>query len=221
MKSALKTAAEFALVGAIFLALVLIVRALPAAEPRIPSGAVKWLIYKPAGAVDGQGILRDVTSRCTPSVRQTMYDADQETYTHEATHGLNSIIRNKMGGTSSVNAFYVGNGLCVVLPEPKLRLSWVRQYVRTKHPTPTLAWSSWENEPLYLVDELSAYLNGLQWAKETGRPSHGSNTFAPAMCDWNDALVAAIKAHDPNYAELQALIEFIAYQKQRCKELLK
>lgn len=226
------------LVGAIVVLIILFAcamfgwqKTLDGAEPpRIPKAAIKWLLYKPAGSVDGQGILRDVTSRCDARTRQEMYSSDSETFAHECTHGLNSIIRNSFwgpGGSSKdkdgnyVNAFYVGDGKCVVLREPRLRISQVRQYVRTSHPTPSLTLSSWETRPLYLCDELSAYINGFQHTKETGRQSHGSGDRAEAMCDWCDGLIVAIERHDPKYAHLAELREYVAFQRKRLAELRK
>lgn len=222
MKSAIKDAIQFALVFALFVAIVLIVRALPAAEPQ-------WLIYKPAGCVDGEGILQDVHSRCTPAHRQRASASDQVTYCHEMLHQVNSRMRENWwwNGNSSmddgvyVNGLYCGGGLCVVLHEPRIRISIVRQYLAKRSTAYETAAQQWDDRPLYLLDEWVAYAAGFQFAKESGRDPHGSDGFMMAGFAYADAIVEAVNRHDPNYQDLETLVAFVEWHKQRCQELLK
>lgn len=186
--------------------------------------APAWLIYRPAGFRDGGGILADVISRCTPQQRQIAYESDRVTFCHEATHQLHSRIRQQFGGTGSVNAVYCGGGRCLVFREPRIRLSHVRQYVtRYRNSTYQLYLvsqaSSWENEPLYVLDEWVSYANGTQAARELRIDAHGSDTFMLYFSHYADALIQAVEVHDPHYAQLDELRAFVAWHKQRCEEL--
>jgi len=184
----------------------------------------EWREFSPAGAVDGQGIMQDVLSRITAEDRRSMYDASQVTYTHEATHALNARIRNSAGGTGKVNAFYVGGGRCCVLPEPKTTLASAARRVREfRNSTYQLYFldqqQHWNNEPLYVFDEWSAYLNGSKHAVETGDDEHGSHERSNWFAHYADAVVEAVRADDPSYAKLNELTEFVAFQKQRTAQL--
>lgn len=100
----------------------------------------------------GSGPLADMTSRLRDW--SIMAGCDEVGSMHEGLHGLHSQIRNGHGGR--VNAVYLGHGMAVVLPEPTgFRTSSV-----IRGPVPYLALSYWENDPLYLLDELAAYTGG-------------------------------------------------------------
>lgn len=184
----------------------------------------EWYRYNPAGAVDGQGILQDVTSRCDEQGRRTAYEPDRVTYCHEATHMLNSRIRKAAGG-NRVNAFYVGGGMAVVLKEPGVQLRTVAGYVspELRNSTYKLYFieqaQHWNNEPLYVLDEWSAYCNGSQAARELGCDPHGTHERAIWFCHFADCVVKAVREHDPDYTQLQDLTEFVEWQKARAKKL--
>lgn len=83
---------------------------------------------------------------------------------HENTHQLHSELRNKYG--NKYNAMYKGNGQAFILLEPKTTLSAIAAII----PKPLQGMSYrlyliqqqqwWNNQPLYLGDELCAYLAG-------------------------------------------------------------
>jgi hypothetical protein len=88
-----------------------------------------------------------------------------DTLAHEATHGANSVIRNRFrGGTDHWNAMYVGNNLAIVMSEPGASLDEVhRRMPGNMHGMsyfmdPMLLYY-WRNQTLYLLDEWSAYTN--------------------------------------------------------------
>jgi hypothetical protein len=82
-----------------------------------------------------------------------------------------------------------------------------------------LATSSWESEPLYLLDEFSSYCNGTQAAIEQQVDAHGSDEFMLTMADYADGLVAAVRANDPQYPDLPKLVQFVEWEKARAKRL--
>src|SRR4051812_6096072 len=86
----------------------------------------EWYQFAPQGSVNGQGILRDVVSRSgKPAYFQQKYASDLATQCHEATHAANNCVCSTLG----TQGFYVGNGHCCILPEPRIKLSTVAQYV--------------------------------------------------------------------------------------------
>lgn len=192
----------------------------------VSAGGAQWHTFSPPGSVDGRGILADVLSRCDAQGRRNAYEPDRVTYCHELTHQLNSRIRNSTRG-NRLNALYVGEGRAMILSEPNIRLQTVAQYVDPKYRNSTyqLYFVSmrqyWDNQPLYVLDEWTAYCNGAQAARELRCDEHGSNDRAMWFCHYADCLVAAVKEHDPKYAQLAELTAFVDWQKKRSAELAK
>lgn len=183
------------------------------------SARAAWYDFNPAGCVDGKGMYHDVLSRCDEQGRQTMYDPDPVTYCHEATHSLNARIRNTF--PAGYNAFYIGKGKCNVLVEPRTTLSVAAQYVNPQFRDSTFQLyfcqqaGDWEQQPLYILDEFSAYINGAQAARDLGRDPSSDDMQATKFCHFADCVVAAVCDHDPNYAQMDELEAFVDYQKKR------
>ena len=78
----------------------------------------------------------------------------------------------------------------------------------------------WNNEPLYVLDEWTSYANGSQAGFEAGRREQHSEQCAVAGCHFADALVAAVRNHDPNYPQLDELVAFVEWQKTRVASLV-
>lgn len=80
-------------------------------------------------------------------------------WAHEATHGVNSLIRLQYG--NRYNAMYLTGGWAAVIAEPPFRLSQAGQYVpaslRADMFTQHLLSSSWQDKPLYALDEWACY----------------------------------------------------------------
>lgn len=185
-----------------------------------------WKTFNPPESVDGQGILQQVISRCTEQGRQIAYEPNITTYCHEATHQLNSRIRLSVGGR--VNAFFVGcdDGHCAVFREPNVTLATVAQYVPRKFRESTYQLylldqqQHWNNEPLYILDEWSAYLNGLQCAYELKIDPTSNISKVNLFCHYADSLVRAVEENDRDYPELSELREFVRWQKERSRNLV-
>ncbi len=98
-----------------------------------------------------------------------MRESDLVGYTHEQTHQLNSELRNKRPGHN--NVIYVLGGIAMHIKEPRITLSRVGQLAQYKGSAYKLyiaeASQWWNNEPLYLFDEWSAYINGTYQAAKT------------------------------------------------------
>ncbi len=184
-----------------------------------------WRHYNPQGSVNGQGILQEVLTRCDAQGRQNAYEPDLVTYCHEATHQLNGRIRNTLPG--NWNAFYVGgdNGLCAILPEPRVTLEQAAQFVPQNLRTDTFQLyfvqmsQYWNNQPLYILDEWVAYTNGAQAAKELRVDPHGTNERAVWFCTYADCVLRAVETYDPSYTHTEQLREFIRWHKGRVNGL--
>lgn len=110
-------------------------------------------------------------------VQHQYRSSDKIGHVHETTHGLNSRLRNKHGTTGSINCAYIvnTNGVFLMLLEPKhVKLStiadkipqWLRDSTYKSYLINQQRY--WNNEPLYVVDEWSAYYNGSVYGLETG-----------------------------------------------------
>lgn len=173
--------------------------------------------------VDGRGIFTDVHSRCTEQERRNAYEPDRVTYCHEMTQQLNSRVRNSF--SSQVNAHYLGGGLFAVFPEPRVTLTIVARFVSAEYRNSTFQtylldsrqW--WDHQPLFLIDEWSAFYNGTLAAVQLRVNPHGSQDRMMWFCHYADCLIAAVRQHDPNYSHLTELTQFVEWNKQRCQDL--
>lgn len=155
-------------------------------------------------------------------------------WAHETTHGLNSRIRNSLRG--DVNAFYCLDGRAVVLYEPQMPLSAVARHVPTEFRDGVFdlylveQLSEWELQPLYILDEWSAYLNGAEcivqlcesgWELpyDEGEDWGYTVEVAQQFAVFATALLMAVNEHDPDYAQRSELETFVAWQKARTLRL--
>lgn len=112
-------------------------------------------------------VLKDIESRMPKGHQYS--DRDLITWAHETTHGLNAKVRNEHYQPNRViNAFYVLEGKALVIDEPThIRISQAAPQVPSslrgqiydlymvKQPR-----NGWDNRPLYMWDEFTAYTNG-------------------------------------------------------------
>lgn len=188
------------------------------------SAQAEWFKYQPEGAVDGQGIFQEVLSRCDEAGRRTARDPSKVTYCHEATHMLNSRIRRDYGG-GNFNAVYVGNGRAYVAPEPKVTLRQISEYVdeSLRNSTYKLYFiqqqRDWNEQPLYILDEWTAYANGSLAAIELDDDPHGTYERALWFNHFADCLIQAVQDHDPGYSHLEELTHFVTWHKRRVEEI--
>lgn len=128
------------------------------------------------------------------------------------------------------NASYVGHGYCIVLPEPRVTLTTVSQYVPAHYRnkdiyknTFVLMQQYYNKEPLYVLDEFASYCNGMQYALDANigsspdRSMSGSIDFMLAFIPFSTALVTAVERHDPGYRDLRRLKAFVRWQQNRAK----
>jgi len=185
-----------------------------------------WYSYRPAGSIDDKGIYEEVLSRCgRRAYFEHKYARDKATCVHEACHGLNNRIWNRVGA----QAFYCGKGRYCILREPQLTLPQIGRYVQSQFRTgyydlyfvQAARTGGNHDRPLYVLDEFSAYITDLQTVRELNVKDTGSTSGTRAFCHFADCLVRAVNKHDADYPDKELLCDLVTWQKQRVAELSK
>lgn len=184
-------------------------------------GQAEWYKYAPAGAVDGKGILQEMLSRCPEYGLRQIRQFDKATQCHEATHFVDGEISRMY--SQDYGAFYVGNGKCCILPEPKCTIGQVARFVPQKQQTNRfrlyLTGDRVQRNCLSLLDEFTCYANDATCTKEMKLPDDGGLEFAQEFSGFADCVVEAVCEHDPKYAKSKELADFVAWQKKRVADL--
>jgi hypothetical protein len=82
---------------------------------------------------------------------------------HETIHFINNDIRNSHSSDGKINAFYLGENQAAIVPEPPFAKSLIAPFVPPplqgfRFPTYVTGQREWDDRPLYLFDEWSAYI---------------------------------------------------------------
>ena len=99
------------------------------------------------------------------STNPTVEIRNRMTCAHETTHMINAYLRNTLSNGKKINAFYLPPGWAFVVEEPNMRKSRVAEFVPSeargsRYKLYVQGSKSWDDRPLYLVDEWCAYING-------------------------------------------------------------
>jgi len=111
-------------------------------------------------------LLEDVLAHCENP--KNFYDADKVTWAHEASHGVNNQLRNKYKSP----CFYVLGSRYFKMPESNITLKILANNIpkHLKYENYNLyviaSAAHYNNQPSYIVDELTCYMNGLCVADE-------------------------------------------------------
>lgn len=162
----------------------------------------------------------DIMQRIAPNGIAGSIEGDTEGPVHDAhetTHRLNSLLRNQAGG-EGFNAAYLVGGRACVFREPRVSLAAVAQHVPPAFRLMSFgtylqqSQGSWNDHPLYVLDEWSAYLNGTRVALELRGTVRGETRTAAAALEfiaYGTALLQAVERLDPQYAQRADLEQFI------------
>ena len=118
--------------------------------------------------------------------------------THEKTHGVNSQLRNSLGG----DCFYLMWGRCAQFQ--KLRSPRIRQVSAQVKMRGDVAWyltgsPAWDDTPMYLFDELISYTNGAHDAWNSNKSdNHATVQYALEFAHYTAVLVQMIPASYPD-----------------------
>ncbi|RLB66429.1 MAG: hypothetical protein DRH04_09385, partial [Deltaproteobacteria bacterium] len=130
-------------------------------------------------------------------------EQDPGNWAHELTHQVNSDLRQLTRANDG--AFYWDHGEYCRLLYPNVTLAQVAGMVpRDKrgefyhlYLIEMQRW--WNNECLYVLDEATAYANGLQYHATTHTKDAHRLQGAKEFIDYSNALVAAVEKYDPDY----------------------
>lgn len=159
------------------------------------------------------------------------YGVHEENSVHEITHGVNGVLRIRYDKPS----FYCLNDVIFVLENTKsTRLTHAQQFL----PKDLIGDAyqhymieqrrSWDDYPLYIFDEWSAYINGVACIVElikSGNFVQTDDTFRPTlgkmlqMAAYSAAIIAAVMTNEADY-DIIPVLEFWNYQYDRSIKLL-
>lgn len=161
--------------------------------------------------------------------------ADRNTLGHETTHGINAYLRHDLNHTGRVaNGFYVLDGRGAIVPEPSVRKSQVAALVPPslrggRYSTYMAGQPGWDNRPLYVWDEWSAYVNGAAVAVDRFQRGFGATpTFHVSdevfavleMTVYALTTGMTVAAYDaPYFASTPQFRELLAWQTKRAMAL--
>ena len=156
----------------------------------------------------------------------------RSTNAHETTHMIHAELRMKNNSSGHHNSFYIVNTGAIDFPEPKIKKNDVAKYIPqalrgSRYSTYITKAQVWNDQPLYLVDEWIAYLNGAEVAieeVETGRYRGRRYCEGPGVVEFSvycTALCMAIKDLDKSYwyNENIRFKLFVIEQLKRSKEI--
>ena len=156
----------------------------------------------------------------------------RSTNAHETTHMIHAELRMKSNASEKHNSFYIVNTGAIDFPEPKIKKNDVAKYGPQvlrggRYKTYITQAQVWNDQPLYLVDEWIAYLNGAEVAieeVETGRYKGRRYCEVPGVVEFSvycTALCMAIRDLDKAYwyNENIRFKFFVIEQLKRSKEI--
>lgn len=150
---------------------------------------------------------------------------DPGNWVHELTHQINSDLRQQT--REHDNCFYVLGGSYVRLMEPDLTLAQVAATIPydDRGPNYSIYFNQmrhyWNQEPLYVLDETTAYANGLHyhvWSKTSDSWRMQSAKEFVVYTRW---LVKAVEKYDPEYKQMDQLKAFVEWNARRVDSLVK
>ena len=152
-------------------------------------------------------------------------ERDPGNWAHELTHQINSDLRTAT--PEADNAFYFLKGQYVRLSNPNTTLAQVAAEVPKDQQgafyhlylIEQQRW--WGDEALYILDEASAYANGLMYHATTGTKDASRLQGAKEFVNYVKAVVRAVEKNDPNYQDLDKLRKFSKWYENRINETIK
>jgi hypothetical protein len=172
--------------------------------------SARWVDIKPVRSDAIGGSLGDIDSHL-PAGHQYR-DADRCTWGHETVHGINAKIRID---NRAENGFYTLKNRGFICPSPALTLAEVASAIphgkrgRVYNLYCVQAARDWNDTPLYVLDECSAYVAGSIVGLELNLKDRSLYSFDNACETWHYSRVAARMARQRGYAHADALDAFL------------
>ena len=175
------------------------------------------------------GSLGDIDCRI-PNVKginwKTYRDEDKVTWAHEGTHAINSGIRRD---NKSPYGFYLLNGSGVVLSASDFKMSDLAKEIPVEKRGSLYnlyirdAQKYWNDQPLYCIDELNAYINGAIVGVEYQMDRRVKESLDRAKIMYEYAVIAQEMSRKLNYKDQDILDNLMLEFKSRitCLERVK
>ena len=152
---------------------------------------------------------------------QNYRDNDKVTWAHEGTHSVNARIRIDSGVQ---NGYYLLDNHGITLKRvPNLTLRQVAQAVprdkRGKIYNLYLVQQTrdWNDTPLYVLDELTCYVNGAVVGIEYEMTDRATQSYNYAMEMWEYSKVAHKLCRDRNYSDIDEFTRYMRIIEKRLK----
>lgn len=182
----------------------------------------QWYVIRPVKQAHPQlgSILADIESHLPNG--HPYRSADLDNWAHEATHGINSRVRQSF---PDHNAFYCFMDQALVLREPKILLASIPRSIPPDHRgeifnlTFVQMSGHWNDCPLYVLDEWTAYTNCSAVVVQRKLDSASSIRFMLEFNSYATALLQEVLAHDPNYPDKELLMQFVGWNILRTFEI--
>ena len=133
----------------------------------------------------------------------------RDTNGHESTHMINADIRNSNIDKGKINGFYVLKGRGVIVQEPNIRKKDIIPYIPTilrgsRFDLYLQGQTEWDDSPLYIMDEFTAYINGSSVSVEDAKAGREIEKSDAVRADlefsiYSVALAMAVAEKDPTY----------------------
>jgi len=189
------------------------------------SGLIKYLHSRPH-IVTGYGpVIDDLEQMADKASHGMTNKSDLGNWAHELTHYVNSMFRRAATRQFQQpgNGCYIVGGYALTLPEPALTLADIARRVPKEHRNGTYdtylvrqqRW--WNKEPLYVLDEATAAMNGLQYQVDARKTDKHREKL---LRDWMvlvKILVITVRERDPGYSHLPQLEAFVDWYVARGK----
>lgn len=196
----------------------------PQPKPRPIIEAFKTIFIKPiTNRFRGDGLYEKIMNRhAKPYV-----ESNRSTSAHETVHFINSDIRNAqvISGNSNAAAFFIAPDKGFITREPRFRKRQVAAYIPpslkgSRYSLYITGQQAWDDRPLYIFDEWSAYIAGAQVGiddHKRGLPKPNQVDVVEGCLEFSAYSVATCMAIEKLDPELWADAEFKAFVKHMLK----
>lgn len=174
--------------------------------PENPGDALRVMTYVPQQAPEDavSAALADLIAHLPASYGAAYHDADATQWGHETSHGLSMHLRRNDNHTGRVaNGFYLMNDRAVVVAEPTFHRADAAPFIPASLRGPLFdlyitGAGPYGNTPLYVVDELTASINGLLVAIDVATPNNAAEAL-PELAAYALGIARATQALDPDF----------------------
>lgn len=157
-------------------------------------------------------VLNDID--CQLNLNHIYRSDDKVTWAHEATHGVNARIRNLF---RQDNGYYLLKGDCFVIESPNITLNDVAKSIPEANRGIVYdlylvkAVSDWNKTPLYVLDELIAYINGCLAGLEYNMKDRTVFSYNRVVELWHYCLAAQKLSRQSGFARQKELDNFMQF----------